>query len=61
MEILIEPIPPSRYKGTLIIDGNVVETTLQSRPGCCARTLMNKLLLLRGKPKEPISLAIEGW
>jgi hypothetical protein len=34
MEILVEPIPPSRYKGTLVIDGETVETSIQSRPGC---------------------------
>jgi hypothetical protein len=61
MEILIEPIPPSRYKGVLVIDGETVETSIQSRPGCCVRTLMNKLLLLKGKPKEPFSVKIEGW
>jgi hypothetical protein len=61
MEIIVEPIPPSRYKGTLIVDGEVVETSIQSRPGCCVRTLMNKLLLLNGKPKNTFSVNINGW
>jgi hypothetical protein len=61
MEIIVEPIPPSRYKGTLIVDGEVVETSIQSRPGCCVRTLMNKLLLLNGKPKNTFSVNIDGW
>jgi hypothetical protein len=61
MQIFIEPAKGNRFQGTLLIDGEVIETTLQQRPGCCARTLMNKLMLLYGKPLEPITLEIEGW
>jgi hypothetical protein len=61
MKIVVEPIPPSRYKGVLIVDDEEIETSIQSRPGCCVRTLMNKLMLLNGKPKNTISVTIEGW
>jgi hypothetical protein len=61
MNIIVEPIPPSRYKGTLFVDGKEIETSIQSRPGCCVRTLMNRLILLKGKPKNTIDVKIEGW
>lgn len=61
MQIIIEPAPGNRYKGTLYIDDDLIETTLQPRAGCCARTLMNKLMLLYGKPTETITVNIEGW
>jgi hypothetical protein len=61
MQIVVEPAPGQRYKGSLFLDDELVETTLQSRPGCCVRTLMNKLMLLHGKPTETITLDIEGW
>lgn len=61
MRIVIEPSLGSRYKGTLYIDDKEVEHTVQQRPGCCARTLMNKLMFMYGKPTEPITLEIEGW
>jgi hypothetical protein len=61
MKIIIEPIQGSRYKGTLLIDNEEIETTLQSRAGCCARTLMNKAMFIKGKPQETITLEIEGW
>lgn len=61
MKIVIEPSTASRYKGTLYIDGQEIDHTIQPRPGCCARTLMNKLMLMYGKPLETITLEIEGW
>lgn len=61
MQIIIEPVPGHRFKGTLILNDEIIETTFQTRPGCCARTLMNKLMLLYGKPTEEITLEIEGW
>jgi hypothetical protein len=61
MQIVVEPAPGQRYKGSLFIDDELIEMTLQSRPGCCVRTLMNKIMLLHGKPTEKITLDIEGW
>ena len=60
MKIIIEPVG-NRFQGQLIIDEKIIETTIQPRPGCCARTLMNKVLFLYGKPSETIFLEIEGW
>jgi hypothetical protein len=61
MRIVVEPALPSRYKGTLYINEEEIDHTFQPRPGCCVRTLMNKLMLMYGKPTEPITLEIEGW
>jgi hypothetical protein len=61
MQIIIEPAPGNRYNGTLIIDGQVIGFVNDKRPGCCARTLMNKLLLEFGKPSEQITIDINGW
>jgi hypothetical protein len=61
MQIIIEPANGNRYKGTLFIDGEVIETTLQPRAGCCTRTLMNKIMFLYGKPENILTIDIEGW
>lgn len=61
MKIVIEPIPGQRYKGTLFIEDEEVEITLQQRPGCCVRTLMNKMMLMYGKPTEEVVVTIDGW
>jgi len=61
MQIIIEPAPGNRYNGTLLIDGEVVAFVNDKRPGCCARSLMNKLLLEYGKPEEIITIDINGW
>jgi hypothetical protein len=61
MQILIEPLKDGRYRGVLILDGEKIDTTIQARPGCCARNLLNKLMFLHGKPTEEIVLEIEGW
>lgn len=61
VEIVIEPINKNMFKGTLFIDGQEIETTIQPRPGCCARTLMNKIMYLHGKPESSIQLNISGW
>lgn len=61
VEIKIEPAPGSRYKGELYIDGNLIETVLDKRPGCCTRSLMNRLMFMYGKPETEITVTIEGW
>jgi hypothetical protein len=61
VKIVIEPVPGQRYKGTLFIEEEEVETTIQPRPGCCTRTLMNKLMLMYGKPSEEVTIQIDGW
>ena len=61
MQIIIEPAPGHRYNGTLIIDGEVVEFVNDKRPGCCVRSLMNKILLDFGKPEGTITIDIDGW
>lgn len=61
MEIIIEPAPGFRFKGELWMNGELIETVLDKRPGCCTRTLMNKLMLMYGKPDDKITVTIEGW
>lgn len=61
MKIIIEPAPGQRYNGTLIIDDEVIEFVNDKRPGCCVRTLMNKMLLKYGKPEDTIIIDIDGW
>lgn len=61
MQIIIEPAPGHRYNGTLIIDGEVVEFVNDKRPGCCVRSLMNKMLLQFGKPEDTLTIDINGW
>ncbi len=61
MQIIIEPLKGNRYRGVLLIDGEKIDSTIQNRPGCCARNLLNKLMFLHGKPTEEVVLEIEGW
>ena len=61
MEIKIEPAPGSRYQGELYLNGELVERVFEKRPGCCARSLMNRLLFMYGKPDSEITITIEGW
>jgi hypothetical protein len=61
VQIIIEDAPARRYKGSLIIEDEVVQTTIQSRPGCCVRNLLNYAMLQYGKPTEKLVLDINGW
>lgn len=61
MEIKIQSVPGQRFKGELIIDGKIIETTVQARPGCCARNLINKMFMMHGKPSDDLVLSIDGW
>lgn len=61
MKIVIEPAPGHRYNATLFIDGEATEFVNDKRPGCCVRTIMNKLLLNFGKPDSTITIDIDGW
>lgn len=61
MQIKIQPAPGNRYNATLYIDGEAVEFVNDKRPGCCVRSLMNKILLSYGKPTQEIIIDIDGW
>jgi hypothetical protein len=61
VKIIIEDAPAKRYKGSLIIDEDVVTTTIQARPGCCVRNLLNYIMLNYGKPQEKLVLDVHGW
>jgi hypothetical protein len=61
MQILIEEAPARRYKGSLIIDEEVITTTIQARPGCCVRNLLNYIMINYGKPTEQLVLDVHGW
>jgi hypothetical protein len=61
MQIIIEDAPARRYKGSLVIDEEVIQTTVQARPGCCVRNLLNYLMLEYGKPTEQLVLDVHGW
>jgi hypothetical protein len=60
MQIIIEPVG-NRFSGKLYIDEELVADVIDQRPGCCARSLMNQLLLKRGKPTSQIVVDISGW
>jgi len=61
MQIIIEDAPARRYKGSLVIDEEVVTTTIQARPGCCVRNLLNYAMSQYGKPSEQLVLEVYGW
>ena len=61
MQIVINPAPGNRFDAVLYMDGEVVEFVNDKRPGCCVRSLMNKMLLMYGKPDSQITIDIDGW
>lgn len=61
MEISIEKLPDGRFIGILFIDNEEYYKTIEKRPGCCARTIMNYLSMQYGAPSKTIKLNIEGW
>lgn len=61
MQIVIEPVSLNRYRGILLLDGQVENTTIQPRPGCCVRNLLNSLMLKHGAPDGTITIEIDGW
>lgn len=60
MQIVIEPVG-NRFSGKLYINDELIAEVIDQRPGCCTRSLMNKLLLHIGRPNQPVVLNISGW
>lgn len=60
MQIVIEPVG-SRFSGKLYVNNELIAEVIDQRPGCCARSLMNKLLLNYGRPTGQITMDITNW
>jgi hypothetical protein len=61
MQIRIQPAPGHRYDATLYMNDEPIEFVNDKRPGCCVRSLMNKMMLIHGKPTDEIVIDIDGW
>jgi hypothetical protein len=61
VRIVIEPAPGHRFNASLMIDDEEILFVNDKRPGCCVRTLMNKLMLEYGRPDSKITIDIDGW
>lgn len=61
MEIVIERVNGVKYMGKLYIDGDLIDTALDNRPGCVIRTLLNRMQEKYGKPDDTITVNIDGW
>jgi hypothetical protein len=61
MQIVINPAPGHRFDAVLYMNGEAVEFVNDKKPGCCVRSLMNKLMLEYGKPDSQITIDIDGW
>ena len=61
MQIIIKPAPGNRFDATLYMNDEAVDFVNDKRPGCCVRSLMNKMMLEYGKPDSEITIDIDGW
>jgi len=60
VQIIIEPVG-NRFSGKLYVNNELLAEVIDQRPGCCTRSLMNKLLLHCGRPNGPVTIDISGW
>lgn len=61
MNIVIDQLPDGRFMGVLSVDGDQIYKTIEKRPGCCARNILNHLSITYGKPSGSITLEVDGW
>lgn len=61
MKIVIDQLPDQRFIGVLTVDNEEIYKTIEKRPGCCARNILNHLSMNYGKPAGIITLEVEGW
>ena len=62
MEIKLDMLPDQRWRGILYVGGINIDTAIEPRPGCVARTLLNGFQLTYGNPGvSELTLTIDEW
>jgi len=61
MEIIIKELSKKRFSATLYINGEMFASSIEPRPGCAIRTVLNKLQLEYGAPSGDLVIDISDW
>lgn len=61
MEIVIKELAKKRFSATLYINGEMFASSVEPRPGCAIRTVLNKLQHQFGAPSGDLVIDISDW
>lgn len=61
MEIIIKELAKKRFSATLYINGEMFASSIEPRPGCAIRTVLNRLQLEHGAPSGDLVIDISDW
>jgi hypothetical protein len=61
MEIVVKELAKKRFSATLYINGEMFASSVETRPGCAIRTVLNKLQLEHGGPSGDLVIDIGEW
>ena len=61
MRIVVRELERKRFSATLLVDDEQYASSVEPRPGCAVRTVMNQVQLEFGAPTEEITITIDGW
>tara|TARA_R110000803_G_scaffold166778_4_gene230104 strand:- start:268 stop:453 length:186 start_codon:yes stop_codon:yes gene_type:complete len=61
MEIVVKELAKKRYSATLFINGDRFASSVEPRPGCAIRTVLNMLQLEHGAPSGDLVIDISDW
>jgi hypothetical protein len=50
-----------RFSATLYINDERVASSVEPRPGCAIRTVLNQVQLMHGPPAGGLAITIDGW
>jgi hypothetical protein len=61
MEIVVKEISKKRFSATLFIDGEQFASSVETRPGCAIRTVINALQREHGAPSGDLVIDLSDW
>mgnify|MGYP003632838320 CR=1 FL=1 len=61
MKIVVKELEKKRFSATLFINDEQYASSVEPRPGCAVRTVMNQVQLEFGAPTEEMTITIDGW
>jgi hypothetical protein len=61
MKIIVKELAKRRFSATLYINDEQYASSVEPRPGCAVRTVMNTVQLEYGAPDSELTITIDGW
>jgi len=61
MKIIVTELAKKRFSATLFINGEQFASSVEARPGCAIRTVLNMLQLEYGSPSGDLEIDISEW